>query len=85
MNIPTEVWGLIISHLPLNDLIQVSCVYRDFYRLSRTNSFYVKKLDETKKILGTDHGLFLPIETCMKRFTLLCSENYYLMLRLMTL
>ena len=50
MNIPTEVWGLIISHLPLNDLIQVSCVYRDFYRLSRTNSFYVKKLDETKRI-----------------------------------
>ena len=33
MYIPIEVWGLIISYLPLNDLIELSGVCKDFYRL----------------------------------------------------
>ena len=39
MNITTEVWALILSYLELNDLIEVSCVCKDFHRLSRINSF----------------------------------------------
>ena len=34
MIIPTEVWGGIISYLELNDLIEMSCVSKDFCRLS---------------------------------------------------
>ena len=45
MNIPIEVWALILSHLELNNLIEVSCICKDFYCLSRINSFYVKKLN----------------------------------------
>lgn len=58
MNIPTEVWGGIISYLELNDLIEMSCVSKDFYRLSLNNCFHVKKLTESKSIF-TDRSWIL--------------------------
>ena len=51
MNIPIEVWALILSYLESNDLIEVSCVCKDFYRLPRIN-IYVKKLNESRQIFG---------------------------------
>ena len=50
MFIPIEMWGLIIRYLPLNDIIEVSCICKDFYCLSRSNSFFVNKLSESRKI-----------------------------------
>ena len=51
MFIPIEMWGLIIRYLPLNDIIEVSCICKDFYCFSRSNSFFVNKLSESRKII----------------------------------
>ena len=51
--LPIEVWGLIISYLLLNDVIELSRVCKDFYRVSRNNSFYMKKLKESNRIFQT--------------------------------
>ena len=31
MSFPIEVWGLMFSFLPLNDVIEVSALCKDFY------------------------------------------------------
>ena len=58
MNITTEVWALILSYLELNDLIEVSCICKDFYRLSKINNFYVKKLNESRQIFRNRSWIF---------------------------
>ena len=50
--------GTLLSCLELNDLIEVSCVCKDFYRLSRINSFYVKKLNESRQMFRNRSWIF---------------------------
>ena len=58
----------------LNDLIKVSGVSKDFYLLSRTSSFYVKKLNESKKI-------FRDRSWIVSNFLYLCDTFYFKMFR----
>ena len=68
--LPIEEWGLIISYLPLNDVTEFSCACKDFYRVSRNNSFYLKKLQELKRIFQDKSELSLPVRISVETFTL---------------
>ena len=46
MQLPIEVWRHIFTYLKLNDLIEISCVCKDFYQLCAKNRFYVKKFNQ---------------------------------------
>ena len=46
MQLPIEVWRHIFTYLKLNDLIEISCVCKDFYQLCAKNCFYVKKFNQ---------------------------------------
>ena len=46
MQLPIEVWRHIFTYLNLNDLIEISCVCKDFYQLCANNRFYVKKFNQ---------------------------------------
>ena len=72
--LPIEVWGLIISYLPLNDVIELSRVCKDFYRVSRNNSFYMKKLKESNRIF----------QTIVSAYSNLCKEFYLALFRKLT-
>ena len=50
MDVPAEVWSLIISYLQLNDMIEVSRVCKDFYCLIRKVKFFMRKFSESHKI-----------------------------------
>ena len=39
-------YGDIFTYLKLNDLIEISCVCKDFYQLCAKNRFYVKKFNQ---------------------------------------
>ena len=67
--LPIEVWGLIISCLPLNDVTEFSCVCKDFYRVSRNNGFYLKKLKESKRIFQDKSDI-------VSTYSHLCREIY---------
>ena len=68
--LPIEVWGLIISYLPLNDVIEFSCVCKNFYRVLRNNSFYyLKKLKESKRIFQDKSNI-------VSTYSYLCREFY---------
>ena len=49
--LPIEVWKLIFTYLRLNDLIEISCVCKDFYQL--------QNLINQRKYLKADLGLFM--------------------------
>ena len=70
MNIPFEVWGFIFSYLELNDLIEVSCVCKDFYRLARINNFNVKRSSQISRNRSWVVSSFSSFCDC--------SENYHL-------
>ena len=75
--LPIEVWGLIIYYLPLNDVIEFSCVRKDLYRVSRNNSFYMKKLKESNRI-------FQDKSDVVSAFSNLCKKNYLALFRRLT-
>ena len=75
MKIPVELWELIFSCLALNDMIEVSCVCKDFYGLSRSDSLFMKKLTESTRYLKIDHGLLHVTHCFVILLTILCSEN----------
>ena len=43
-NLRSEVWFIILSYLPVNDLIEANPTCKLFFNLSRKNSFLVEKL-----------------------------------------
>ena len=47
-NLPCEVWFIILSFLPSNDLIEASAACKLFFVLSRKNSAYVEKLTHSR-------------------------------------
>ena len=73
--LPLDVWGLKISYLSLNDLIEFSCLCKDFYRMSRNDSFHVKKLNESKRIFKDKLDVASAIQIFVENFTLLCLED----------
>ena len=75
--LPIEVWGLIISYLPLNDVIEFSCVCKDFYCMSRNNSFQLKKLKESKRIFQYKSDV-------VPAYPDLCREFYLALFRRLT-
>ena len=68
--LPIEVWGLIITYLHLNDVIEFSCVCKEFYRLSKNNSFCVRKLKESKKIFHDTSNIVSAYSNFCKEFYL---------------
>ena len=68
--LPIEVWRLIISYLALNDVIQFSCVCKKFYRVSRYNSFYLKKLKESRRIFQDKSDVVFAYSKLCKEFYL---------------
>ena len=69
-----RLWTFMFSYLPLNDMIEASCVWKDFYRLSRIDSFFMKKLTVSRKIFKDT----LWIASC---YTLFCDTFYYTLFR----
>ena len=68
MQIPVEVWTLIFTYLRLNDLIEISCVCKEFYYLSEKNRFYVKRLQESKRIFKGRDWIFSHYKQLFDRF-----------------
>ena len=62
--------GLIVSYLPLNDVIEFSCVCKDFYRVSRNNSFYMKKLKESNRMFQDKSDVLYAYSHLCKEFCL---------------
>ena len=57
MDLPTEVWTIVLSYLYLNDLIGMFATCKFFYYLSRKNKLLIKKMDESKRLFN-DKGEF---------------------------
>ena len=74
MQLPIEVWKLIFTYLRLNDLVEISCECKEFYQLCAENHFYVKKLNESKKIFKDKSWLL-----CL--YKQLCEDFYYKLFR----
>ena len=70
MNVPIEVWGLISSYLSLNNLIEFSFVCNEFYRLSTSDSFYMKRLNESRKI-------FRDKSSVVSNYLYICDTFYF--------
>ena len=75
--LPVEIWRLIISYLALNDVIQFSCVCKEFYCVSRYNSFYLKKLKESRRIFQDKSDVVFA-------YSKLCKEFYLALFRRLT-
>ena len=63
MKFVIEVWGLIFSFLPLNDVIEVSVVCKDFYCGTRKNKFFTKKLSDIRGLNRIERIVSLSIIT----------------------
>ena len=64
MDLPTEVWKIVLFYLHLNDLIEMSATSKFFYYLSRENKLFIKKMNESKRLFN-DKGSSLTITmTC---------------------
>ena len=74
MQLPIGVWRHMFTYLTLNDLIEISCVCNDFYHLCANNRFYVKKINQSKRIFR--ERSWLPC-----RYKQLCENFYYSLFR----
>ena len=57
-NLPPEVCFIILSYLPLNDLVEASSVCKLFFNLSRKNSFFVEKLLHSRLLFNNSCVIF---------------------------
>ena len=57
MDLPIEVWTIVLSYLHLNDLIEMSATCKFFYYLSRENKLFIKKMNESNRLFN-DKGKF---------------------------
>ena len=79
-SLPPEVWLIILSYLPLNDLIEVSAVRKLFFGLSRKISFFNEKLLHSRLLFNNSHSVF----ECYENACLSFMENYALVMRSMS-
>ena len=73
------MWLIILSYLPLNDLIEVSAVCKLFFGLSRKTSFFNEKLLHSRLLFNNSHSVFECYENaCISFYGELCSclEKY---------
>lgn len=56
MSFPIEVWGLMFSFLPLNDVIEVSALCKDFY--CETKKKIIKKLSYTRRLYRSERTVY---------------------------
>ena len=57
MSFPIEVWGLIFSFLPLNDVIEVSALCKDFYCETKKKKI-IKKLSYTRRLYRNERTVY---------------------------
>ena len=58
MDLPFEVLVIIFSYLTPNDIMEASAVCKLFYHVSRKNKLFVKKLDDSKKLIKVNKLIF---------------------------
>ena len=58
MDFPIEVWRIIFSFLPLNEIIEVSAVCKEFYCETRKNKFFMEKMSETRRLYRNERTLY---------------------------
>ena len=51
MDFLVEVWVTTFFYLHPNDLIEISATCKVFYRLSRKNELFIRKMEDVKKLL----------------------------------
>ena len=72
-NLPPEVWLIILSYLPLNDLVQASAVCKLFFGLSRKISLFNEKLLHLRLLFNNSRFVFDWYENaCLSFYTQLC-------------
>ena len=69
------------SYLPLNDVIEFSCVCKDFCCVSRNNSFYLKKLKESKRIFQDKSDIVSAYSNFCREFHLALFRRLLLLLK----
>ena len=52
MDLPTEVWTIVLSYLHLNDLIEMSATCKFFYHLLRENKIFIKKINKSNRLFN---------------------------------
>ena len=58
MDLPFEALVIIFLNLTPNDIMEASAICKLFYRVSRKNKLFAKKLDDSKKLLKVDKSIF---------------------------
>ena len=74
--LPIEVWTLIFTYLRLNDLIEISCVCKDFYLLCENDRFYVEEFNQSKKTFKDRSCFVISTDRYLNDFILICLINY---------
>ena len=64
MDLPTEVWTIVLSYLHLNDLIEMSATCKFFYHLLRENKIFIKKINNQIDCLIARDGFVIITTTC---------------------
>ena len=78
-SLPPEVWLIILSYLPLNDLIEASEACKLFFGLSRKISFFNEKLLHSRLLFNNSRSVFECYENvCLSFYGELrsCLEKY---------
>ena len=72
-NLPSEVWFIILSFLPLNDPIEVNATCKLFIGLSRKISLFSEKLRHSKLLFSSSRSVFDCYENgCLSFYAQLC-------------
>lgn len=66
--VANEVWAMIFYYLRFIDLIEASAVCKRFYHLIHRMPYYVKKLDESKKLFKSRDFLLEAYENIIRHF-----------------
>ena len=69
MDLPPDVLVIILLYLTPNDVIESSAVCKLFYRLSRTNKLFVKKLSDSKKLYNNRKSIYCYYENVFLTFS----------------
>ena len=69
MHLPIEVCRYVFTYLTLNDLIEISCLCKDFHHLFADSRLYVKKLNQWKRISKDRSWLFCHFQQLCENFS----------------
>ena len=83
----SEVWFIILSYIPHNDLIEASAACKLFFGLSRKNYFFVEKLSHSRLLFNNSlvnfdcyENVFLSLygQLCFSHDKYIKEEDYFL-------